>query len=111
MNTNFVKYQKSLLKKREELDSTQDGIFSILSSELTYSPTIADEKPNVNDPMLSKKDTQTLMDKGDLDILQMEDLDTQYLDDLQNIVVDDIQGLDINEMSINDLIGDIEIDL
>ena len=110
LNTSFIHNQKTILHSADNLNPNQDSIFSILSTDLTYLPT-PDEKKKIDTNKLSVKDNEKLMDRGNLNPIELEDIDLQNLEDLQNISIDDLNDLDIGEMDINDLIGDIEIDL
>ena len=110
LNTSFIQNQKNILQTVDNLNPNQDRIFSILSTDLTYLPTL-DEKKKIDTNTLSIKDNEKLMDRGDLNTMELEDIDLQNLEDLENISIDDLNDLDIGEMDMNDLIGDIEIDL
>lgn len=110
LDTSFIHNQKTILNSTNIINPNQDGIFSILSTDLIYLPT-PDEKKKIDTNKLSIKENDKLMERGNLNPKELEDIDLQNLDDLQNIYIDDLNDLDIGEMNINDLIEDIEIDL
>ena len=110
LDTTFIQNQKTILKQNTNLELNQDTIFSILSTDLLYLPSL-DEKREIDNKPLSIKGNREMMEKGNLTPMELEDIDLQNLEDLQNISINDLNDLDIGEMDINDLIGDIEINL